>query len=394
MRQLDRLAVERIAKGACFLGSGGGGPYSITPDIITNIFKLTDSVKVVDISEVPDDAYLAIAAGMGSPQGSQGMTFDTAGTVAFERLEKICGQTLSYVAAIEVGAGNSLVPMLVATQKNIPLIDANGAGRAVPTLPLTTYNQAGLAASPAVLAAVGVPGNPGKHCPAGNNAQQVEDWAGNLLTTDPDFTRYHAGAIALWAFSGKDLKTGTDKDATAIGGSLLLAEKIGAALETKTPIESVQTTLNNYPYPHELLGCGKVIAVKEEAVGALDGGTVIVDMGSYLLELPYLNEFLGAFIWDTPHPRYVLGPDMICCMTPAGEPLSNPSINEKFKQSGPFEMVIFILEAVPAMRKPAVFEQFAASITRLYPAFNGGFQKSATLTMEWHSPHSTPDDKR
>lgn len=30
MRKLDRDAVEKIAKGACFLGSGGGGPLSIT----------------------------------------------------------------------------------------------------------------------------------------------------------------------------------------------------------------------------------------------------------------------------------------------------------------------------------------------------------------------------
>ena len=39
MRELDKDAIVKIAKGACFLGSGGGGPLSITPAIIENIFK-------------------------------------------------------------------------------------------------------------------------------------------------------------------------------------------------------------------------------------------------------------------------------------------------------------------------------------------------------------------
>lgn len=382
MRTLNRLAVERIAKGACFLGSGGGGPLSITPTIIDNIFKSTNSISVIDIEEVNDTESLAIVAGMGSPQRSAGISFDTAPTAAFDALAKLYGP-LSYVAAIEVGAANSVIPMLVSAQKNIPLIDANGAGRAVPTLPITTFNQAGLPASPAVLSAVGVPGNPSEICPTGNDAEQVESWAGDVLTTNPNFTKYNAGAIALWAFDGKSLKTGKGADATAIGGSLILAEKIGEALETKTPIESVQQTLNSYQQNHEYLGTGKVIAVKEESVGALDGGIVVIDMGNYIIELPYLNEFLGAFIWDIQSPRYILGPDMICCMTPDGEPLSNPSINDTFNQSGPFDIAVFILEAVPAMRKASIFQQFADSISQLYPAFKGGFQQNGTLTMEW-----------
>lgn len=382
MRKLDRVAVERIAKGACFLGSGGGGPLSITPTIIENIFKSTDSITVIDIDEVKDNESLAIVAGMGSPQRSAGISFDTAPAAAFDALANLYGP-LNYVAAIEVGAANSVIPMLVSAQKNIPLIDANGAGRAVPTLPITTFNQEDLPASPAILSAVGIPGNPCETCPAGNDAEQVESWAGEILTTNPNFTKYNAGAIALWAFDGKALKTGTGANAAAIGGSLILAEEIGGALETKTPVESLQSTLSSYQQKHEYLGIGKVIAVKEESVGALDGGIVVIDMGGYIMELPYLNEFLGAFIWDIQSPRYILGPDMICCITPDGEPLSNPAINDKFNESGSFEIAVFILEAVPAMRKPSIFQQFADSITQLYPAFKGGFQQSACLTMAW-----------
>ncbi len=385
MRELDRTAVERIAKGACFLGSGGGGPLSITPAIIDNIFKATDSVKVVDINEVADDAHLAISAGMGSPQRAAGMTFDTAPAVAFEAVATLYGKPLNYVAAIEVGAANSVIPMLVAAQKNIPLIDANGAGRAVPTLPSTTFSQVGIPATPAVLSAVGVPGNPCVTCPSGDSAEEVEAWAGEVLTTDPNFTKYNAGAIALWPFNGKILKSGSGINAAAIGGSLVLAEKIGAALESKTPVDSVQQVLTESKQAHHFLGIGKVIAVKEEAVGALDGGIVVIDMGKHIIELPYLNEFLGAFVWDSQKPGYVLGPDMICCMTPAGEPLSNPSINELFNTSGAFDIAVFTLTAAEAMQKPSMYSEFANNISKLYPAFKGSYGQPGTLTMAWTS---------
>jgi len=383
MRELDKDAVVKIAKGACFLGSGGGGPLSITPSIIENIFKATNSVKVVDIKDVPDDAGIAISAGMGSPQGAAGMTFDTAPSVAFNEVGKQYGKPLTHVAAIEVGAANSVIPMLVAAHNNIPLIDANGAGRAVPTLPSTTFNQVGIPATPAVLSAVGVKGNPVVKCPAGDDAEQVETWAQKVLTTNPNFSEHKAGAVALWAFSGKKIKEGKGADVTAIGGSLRLAEDIGGALNSLTPIDSVTEVLKASGKKYSYLGTGKVVAIKEESVGALDGGIVEVEMGNSIIELPYLNEFLGAFNWDAEKPTYILGPDMICCMTPDGEPLSNPSISSKFQESGSFEMAIFTIQADAPMRKKAMFDMFSGHIKSLYPAFSGGFKEQGKLTMDW-----------
>ena len=74
---------------------------------------------------------------------------------------------------------------------------------------------------------------------------------------------------------------------------------------------------------------------------------------------------------------------MICCMTPDGEPLSNPSISSKFQASGSFEMAIFSIQADAPMRKPEMFEMFAEHIKSLYPAFSGGFEQPGKLTMEW-----------
>ena len=126
-----------------------------------------------------------------------------------------------------------------------------------------------------------------------------------------------------------------------------------------------------------------MVAIKEESVGALDGGVVEVEMKNGIIELPYLNEFLGAFNWDSKNPTYILGPDMICCMTPEGEPLSNPSISSKFQESGSFEMAIFSIQAAAPMRKKAMFDIFSNHIKSLYPAFSGGYEEQGKLTMNW-----------
>ncbi|MDX1451601.1 MAG: DUF917 family protein [Oleiphilaceae bacterium] len=382
MRKLDRTAVERIAKGACFLGSGGGGPLSITPAIIDNIFKHSDHVKVVEVDEVPDEAGVAIVAGMGSPQHSAGITFDTAPAAAFDAVAKASGLHLNYVAAVEVGAANSVIPMLVAAQKGLPLVDANGAGRAVPTLPLTTYARAGVSAAPAVLSAVGVPGNPCEQSPRDASAEAVEDWAQVVLTTNPNFTQYNAGAVSLWAMSGSKLKQ-QGSQPTAIRGDLVLAEQVGRALEANNPLAAVVDVLQTHQREVKVLGTGRVVAVQERDVGALDGGLVTVVMEHGVLQLPYLNEFLGAFAWDASPPRYLLGPDMICCLTPDGEALSNPAINDRFKQQGAFDMSVVAIEADAAIRKPDMFAYFAQHIAALYPGFRGGYEQPASLSMNW-----------
>ena len=64
-------------------------------------------------------------------------------------------------------------------------------------MPSTTFNQVGISPTPAVLSAVGVSGNPTVTCPPGYSAEEVETWAQEVLTTNPDFSAHKAGAIAL-----------------------------------------------------------------------------------------------------------------------------------------------------------------------------------------------------
>jgi DUF917 family protein len=53
--------------------------------------------------------------------------------------------------AIEIGGGNALLPITWAARIGLPVVDADGIGRAFPEIPQVTMQLAGISASPAVM---------------------------------------------------------------------------------------------------------------------------------------------------------------------------------------------------------------------------------------------------
>ena len=60
--------------------------------------------------------------------------FKAAGQARYESLK-----FMDFCLPIEIGAVNSIVPMIVTDSLSLFVVDADGTGRAVPTLQLTTY---------------------------------------------------------------------------------------------------------------------------------------------------------------------------------------------------------------------------------------------------------------
>ncbi len=71
---------------------------------------------------------------------------------AFDRLNKEYRGQIGYVIPGEIGAVNTIALILVAIDKGIPVIDGDGAGRAIPALTMTTFAALNLSANPTVLA--------------------------------------------------------------------------------------------------------------------------------------------------------------------------------------------------------------------------------------------------
>lgn len=67
MRYLDEQAIENIAIGAAFLGTGGGGDPYIGKMMALTAIKKHGPIKLLSPEEIADDDYFIPAAMMGAP---------------------------------------------------------------------------------------------------------------------------------------------------------------------------------------------------------------------------------------------------------------------------------------------------------------------------------------
>lgn len=145
-----------IVTGAAILASGGGGSYE---DAVGILNELAASGWSGSVSVKPYDGATSccVLALMGSPDAAESLTLADienaiANTVAL--YQATTGNTLGCVIPVEVGPINSIIPLIAAALASNSItwvVDGDGAGRAVPELPQTTYSGA-LAPSPCALA--------------------------------------------------------------------------------------------------------------------------------------------------------------------------------------------------------------------------------------------------
>lgn len=311
---LDHL--EHLAIGAGILGTGGGGNPYLGKLIARKFLEEGRTIQVVAVDEVPDDALVCTVGGMGSP------------TVAFERLlranealnamralESHLGRKMTHVVPSEIGGSNSTIPMVVAAQAGIPVIDGDGMGRAFPELQMKTFMMAGYAPSPAGFANY-------------HGETMVLDKIRDAHTLE----RYaRAVAIQMGGRAGYAFPqmSGVQVKSAAIGGTLSLAIRLGAAVldaraNHTSPIDAICTTTGG-----RALFAGKVSDVRREMTGGFARGVVTIDgMGSFSgtsVGIDFQNENLIART-DRGEVLAVV-PDLICLVdADTGEPLTTEVI--------------------------------------------------------------------
>src|SRR5262249_56189389 len=70
------------------------------------------------------------------------------GAVVREHLERITGRTVAALMPAEIGGSNGLLPLTWAGRMGLPVVDADGMGRAFPLIPQVSMHLAGLAPNP------------------------------------------------------------------------------------------------------------------------------------------------------------------------------------------------------------------------------------------------------
>ncbi|MDN3015514.1 DUF917 domain-containing protein [Paenibacillus sp. BSR1-1] len=314
MRKIGKQQIEDIAVGAALLGTGGGGDPYIGKLMALQAIEEYGEVTLLDPDEVPEDALVVPSSMMGAPtvmlekapSGEEAIE-------AFKNLEEYLGKKIYATFPIEAGGVNSMLPFATAARLGLPVIDADGMGRAFPELQMVTFYLDGISATPGMLA----------------------DEKGNTLllsTINNVWTERIARAAtiqmggsvmcAIYPMTAKELKQ------SGIHGILKLEEEIGKAIRLAkvnnvNPIEQVLKTVGGFE-----LFSGKVSDINRKTeTGFARGEAKIEGLNEYKGEtctLSFQNEHLIA---QTEQRLLCVTPDLIAVLdAETGLPITTEGI--------------------------------------------------------------------
>ncbi len=138
--------IIRILIGCSLLGTGGGGSLEEGITMINQYFEEDDYIELIQLSEIPDDKYIATPYSCGAPDAKSDPQFKNLKKVtsipsilALKAIEKYIDEKVFAVTTTELGGSNSAEAFCAAKAMGIPLVDADPAGRSVPELQHSTY---------------------------------------------------------------------------------------------------------------------------------------------------------------------------------------------------------------------------------------------------------------
>ena len=373
---------QAIATGAAVLASGGGGSYHDACAIVQQLADqgFTGTVKVQDYDGATNACVLAI---MGSPDAADSLTLTAvqnsiSNTVAV--LQAYTGVAPGAFIPVEIGPINSLVPLIGAAMSggSIWVVNGDGAGRAVPELPQTTFTGTpALAPCPAALASDAPNLVEMESALLGaSSAARVETLAGGVVG---GFGGY--SGIAMWpsnagnqyALSGSYIP-GTLEQARALGLQLLQAVTPLATAAVAAGIQSLTGRAASAVVTNFFI----TSVTQSTSSASLDSGIIRLDNAqdpSQSTETHYLynlNENLIMYSAASSTPD-IIAPDSICYYSEStGRGFSNASddLAQYFdaatgRSTGNVVSVIAVQTAPQLYNTPGVVASFAALLRNI-----------------------------
>ena len=318
---LQRADLEPLLLGGCFFGSGGGGTVVSARGLVSHFevgsYYPTDRVQVVSVDEATQGDSVMVAY-MGSPEAIDGAAYPEGPVRAVQQIQARLaeqGRKLAYVVPPESGALGFTVACLVAAKLGLAVVDGDGAGRAVPSLPMLTFASRHVDPRPAVLVsqdglAVELDVTPAQG--QGGDRQHQEDVSVIVeqmmrpIVAAPEFKQF--GGLAMWVMTPEVLRR-----ALPITGTLQRALDFGRAVqagELRTARAAIGFLAERFGVKaHALFETAELAGAAVDTSGGFDLGTVTVRAGRHTAEVLYQNESLLAWSDAVPHPL---------CMAPAG----------------------------------------------------------------------------
>jgi len=351
--------LQLMCVGGAVLGSGGGGSYQLARSILQSI-NINTGIPLVSLQRATTGAWATMVADMGAPSSLNLSNEVLQSPVnALAAMEAYCAAMslqfpgfdgFSYLYPVETGAVNSLIPFVAALSGNRTraVVDADGAGRAVPVLQLTTY-AGKLPLFPNFIGSAGT----GSNVSIGQVNTQTEVQAENALAAmiaSPTFGG--VSGLAMYAVT-----TDAYRACTPVPGVLSTAVNVGNCFNSATGparAQAIADYLTSRGRQARPVFEGRVTGMVQVA-GEHDVGTVTItaDDGT---QLWIFNENENIFCSRTDTGPLVIGPDSICYVPHEGDPYDNSDLYNLFQSSSgvPGRVTVLAVDAPPEVKANAI----------------------------------------
>ena len=309
-----------FARGAALLGTGGGGDPYIGRLIARREILEGRSVNIIELQELEDDAFVLSAACMGAPMVMTEKLPSIRGLeIAMMEMEKQAGRKADAIIPLEVGGINSTLPLALAARTGLPVVNADGMGRAFPEIQMVTFSIYGCSIAPVI----------------------VTDEHGHIVTIKvttnkkgEDFARSIVddmggqAQITCYPMTGRQVKN------TAVPDTLSLAYELGSGIrvaheEKRDPFEQIFAILKHAQPSRfgKILFDGKVIDIQREIKRGFNTGHVTLagmDDTDGSFRITFQNENLIAYHNDQ---LVAIVPDLITVMDrETAEPITSEGL--------------------------------------------------------------------
>lgn len=278
---LEAEDLPALARGCAVLGTGGGGGVQTSLLAARRAVTECGPVLLRPLSSFGPDEIIVPLSGIGAPTvGHEMPASDSEPLLLRDEVERLVGRPVAAVMSSEIGGGNGVAPVAWAARLGVPLVDADGMGRAFPEVQMVSMYVAGLPVNFIVLS----------------------DAIGNVSTLRPvDGVWSERLARALCVASGSHslmadyILTAAQAKGAVIEGSVTRALAIGRSVAgARDPVGALVAQLDA-----ALLISGKAIDVERRTGGGFVRGSVVIDgTGEHrgrMVRLEVQNENLVAF---------------------------------------------------------------------------------------------------
>ncbi len=335
MKKLSKQDIIDILYGCTIVGTGGGGDLSLGLATMQEDFDEGRELYMADVSEVPDDAYVAVPYMCGSPASLEGGGTEFAhlpqlgypeSLLAFRTLEDYFGKKFFGAVSTELGGANTAYALHAACQLGLPIIDADPAGRSVPELQHSTFYVKKIPMAPMALAT--------QFGDAMIVKEIVDDMRAEAIVRAVAVASGNKIGVADHAITGAQLRR------AIIPGALTMALELGKALRlARENGENVAEKVCE-------AGGGKILFKGivtdwkvEETGGFIYGDTTMKGIDAFeghSYKVWYKNEHLVSYLDEEVD---VCAPDLICVVDRDGTPVTNPHYENGM------ELTVFALPA-------------------------------------------------